>query len=36
MVLVDGFIKKTQQTPENDLDLAVNRQKGVEGGKAAK
>jgi phage-related protein len=36
MVLLHGFIKKTQQTPENDLDLAVRRQKEVEGGKAAK
>jgi phage-related protein len=36
MVLLRGFIKKTQQTPENDLDLAVKRQKEVEGGKAAK
>src|SRR6266403_281307 len=35
MVLPHGFIKKTQQTPENDLDLAVKRQKEVEGGKAA-
>ena len=36
MVLLHGFIKKTQQTPENDLDLAVKRQKEVEGDKAAK
>jgi phage-related protein len=36
MVLLHGFIKKTQQTPENDLELAVKRQKEVEGGKAAK
>jgi len=36
MVLLHAFIKKTQQTPENDLDLAVKRQKEVEGGKAAK
>jgi len=36
MVLLHGFIKKTQQTPESDLDLAVKRQKEVEGGKAAK
>ena len=36
MVLLHGFIKKTQQTPENDLNLAVKRQKEVEGGKAAK
>ena len=32
-MLLHGFIKKTQQTPENDLDLAVKRQKEVEGGK---
>jgi phage-related protein len=36
MVLLHGFIKKTQQTPEDDLDLAVKRQKEVESGKAAK
>jgi phage-related protein len=36
MVLLHRFIKKTEQTPENDLDLAVKRQKEVEGGKAAK
>jgi phage-related protein len=36
MVLLHGFIKKTQQTPENELDLVVRRQKEVEGGKAAK
>ena len=36
MVLLHGFIKKTHQTPENDLDLAVKRQKEIEGGKAAK
>ena len=36
MVLLHGFIKKTQRTPENDRDLAVKRQKEVEGGKAAK
>ncbi len=36
VVLLHGFIKKTQQTPENDLDLAVRRQKEVEGGEAAK
>src|SRR5438874_5558937 len=27
MVLLHGFIKKTQQTPENDLGLAVKRQR---------
>jgi phage-related protein len=36
MVLLHRFITKTQQTLENDLDLAVKRQKEVEGGKAAK
>jgi len=36
VVQLHGFIKKTQQTPEDDLDLAVKRQKEVEGGKAAK
>ncbi len=36
MVLLHGFIKKTQQIPENDLDLAVKRQKEIEGGKAPK
>ena len=36
MVLLHGFIKKTQQTPQSDLDLAVKRQKEVEGGKVAK
>jgi phage-related protein len=36
MVLLHGFIKKTQQTPEDDLDLAVRRQKEVKSGKAAK
>jgi len=35
MVLLHGFIKKTQQTPEDDLDLAVKRQKEVESGKTA-
>jgi phage-related protein len=36
MALLHGFINETQQTPENDLDLAVKRQKEVAGGKAAK
>jgi phage-related protein len=36
MVLPQGFIKKTHQTPENDLNLAVKRHKEVEGGKSAK
>jgi len=36
MVLLHGFIKKTQQPPEQELDLAVKRQKEVESGKTAK
>ena len=36
MVLLHAFIKKTQQTPEQDLDLAVKRQKEVESCKRAK
>ena len=36
IVLLHGFIKKTRQIPQNDLDLAVKRQREVEGGKAAK
>src|SRR5215469_2949737 len=35
MVLVHAFVKKTQQTPAADLDLATKRQKEVEGGKRA-
>ncbi|HWX28408.1 MAG TPA: type II toxin-antitoxin system RelE/ParE family toxin [Steroidobacteraceae bacterium] len=27
MVLLHGFIKKTQQTPEQELDLAVKQQR---------
>jgi phage-related protein len=30
MVLLHGFIKKTQQTPKAELDLALKRQKEVE------
>lgn len=30
MVLLHGFIKKTQKTPKSDLDLARTRQKEVE------
>jgi hypothetical protein len=30
MVLVHGFIKKTQQTPDQELDLAVKRKKEIE------
>ncbi|HMK24148.1 MAG TPA: type II toxin-antitoxin system RelE/ParE family toxin [Terriglobales bacterium] len=36
MVLLHGFIKKTQETPKSDLDLAVKRQKEVESGKTTK
>jgi len=36
MVLLHGFIKKTQETPTEDLDLAVKRQKEVKSGSAAK
>jgi phage-related protein len=36
MVLLHSFIKKTQQTAEEELDLAVKRQKEVESGKRAK
>jgi phage-related protein len=36
MVLLHGFIKKTQQTPDEELDLAVKRQKEVESGKTSK
>jgi phage-related protein len=28
MVLLHGFIKKTQKTPQSDLDLALRRKKG--------
>jgi phage-related protein len=30
MVLLHGFVKKTQKTPKPDLDLAVKRMKEVE------
>jgi phage-related protein len=30
MVLLHGFIKKTQQTPDGDLDLAMKRKKEME------
>ncbi len=30
MVLLHGFIKKTQQTPKRDLDLALRRQRDME------
>jgi phage-related protein len=29
MVLLHGFVKKTQTTPERELDIAVARQKGL-------
>jgi phage-related protein len=29
MVLLHGFIKKTQKTPQQELDLALKRMKGV-------
>jgi phage-related protein len=28
MVLRHGFIKKTQKTPQHELDLAINRKAG--------
>jgi phage-related protein len=30
MILLHGFIKKTQQTPDRDLDLAMKRKKEME------
>ncbi|MEL6231107.1 MAG: type II toxin-antitoxin system RelE/ParE family toxin [Cyanobacteria bacterium J06627_3] len=33
MVLLQGFIKKTQKTPKQDLDLALTRKKNLEAGK---
>jgi phage-related protein len=32
MILLHGFIKKTQQTPNADLELAVRRMKEVDRG----
>ena len=29
MVLLHGFIKKTQKTPPHDIDLALKRRKGI-------
>ena len=29
MVLLHGFVKKTQKTPDADLELATNRQRGI-------
>ena len=31
MVLLHGFIKKTQKTPRHDLDVALKRSKGADG-----
>lgn len=36
MVLLHGFIKKTQQTPNQDLDLAMKRRKEFDRGKETK
>lgn len=36
MVLLHGFIKKTQQTPDGDLDLAMKRKKEFDRGKETK
>jgi len=33
MILVHGFIKKTQQTPKNELDLALERKREYESAK---
>jgi phage-related protein len=33
MVLLHGFIKKTQKTPKQDLDLALERKRQLERGK---
>ena len=30
MVLLNGFVKKTQKTPKQEIDLALKRRKGVE------
>ena len=30
MVLLHGFVKKTQKTPKADLDLALNRKRMLE------
>jgi phage-related protein len=29
MVLLHGFMKKTQKTPQQDIDLAMRRKKGT-------
>lgn len=31
MVLLHGFMKKTQKTPKQDIELALRRKKGTEG-----
>ena len=36
MILLHGFIKKSQQTPDGDLDVAVNRKKEFDREKKAK
>jgi phage-related protein len=28
MILLHGFIKKTQKTPQRDIDLALDRKRG--------
>ena len=33
ILLLHGFIKKTQKTPKQDLDLALKRKKKLEAGK---
>jgi phage-related protein len=30
MILLHGFIKKTEKTPQHDMDLALRRMKGEE------
>jgi phage-related protein len=30
MILLHGFIKKTQKTPDSDLDLAMKRKREIE------
>jgi phage-related protein len=29
MILLNGFIKKTQKTPKSEIDLALNRKKEI-------
>jgi phage-related protein len=36
MILLHGFIKKSQQTPDGDLDLAVKRKEEFDREKKAK